>query len=229
MKTLVFCILTLLATPLYPSPHAFFSPPDKWEIANPESYAPSVSICFVKKGRSHFPVSINLASERTSASLDEYVNAVQKIHEQDKRTSWKELGTLNTRAGTATLTQIDTTTELGPARMLQLLFLKNGQAYVMTAAALKEEVKAHYGTFIETFKSFTITSNLLDSIVNMQRKVSLTREIERIQSSKDWSNKLLTFQKRFMKQFSDLGTHWQLLVLSDIREACERQERAHEK
>ncbi len=93
--------------------------------------------------------------EETSASLSEYLKAVKAIHEQGKH-QWRALGKVRTNAGLAQLTEMDSGSEWGPIRILQLILIKDGSAYVLTAAALREEFAEYYQQIQSAFRSLTL-------------------------------------------------------------------------
>jgi hypothetical protein len=214
----------------------FFMPPQGWEIADPGSLSPRVKIAFLKNTGKGFCPSINLAVEETSVCLNDYLKAVRAIHEQDRSTHWRALGKVRTAAGLAQLTEIDSTTEWGPIRILQLIFLKDGHAYVLTAAALKEEFSNFYTDIQSSFRSMTLSSDLLSNIPQLERREALKhRQLElmdaaaKILATKAASKNLLEdalFQKKYwipfqqavMDGFHDMGAFWQVLMLRNTQE-----------
>lgn len=202
----------------------YFHPPKGWEIA--QSTSPHVKMAFVKKDKKEgFCPSINLAIEEVgTGSLSDYLNAVKAIYEQNRNNRWRKLGKVHTGAGDAQLTEIDTISQLGSVRMLQLIFLKDGRAHILTAAALKNDFCAYYRDFQEAFRSFTITQDLLEPIPQLQRKVDLKNSQESLlQASaeeefekKHWA----AFESKIREEYEDMGLFWQALVLKHYREMC---------
>jgi hypothetical protein len=219
-----------------PSSLCFFIPPDGWEIADPRSLSPRIKIAFLKNTGKGFCPSINLAVEETSVSLSDYLKAVRAIHEQDRSNQWRALGKVRTEAGLAQLTEINSTSEWGPIRILQLIFLKDGRAYVLTAAALREEFSNFYKDIQSTFRSLTLSSDLLSNIPQIERRETLKqKQLELIQAAegalknvlepknlledplfqqKHW----LPFQHAVLNNFSDMGAFWQVLLLRNMQE-----------
>ena len=148
----------------------FFVPPEEWEIADPKTFSPQVKIAFFKRSNKGFCPSINLAIEETPVSLNDYLKAVKAIHEQDRNNQWRALGKVRTHSGLAQLTEVDCTTELGAIRILQLILMKDGHAYVLTAAARKEEFSDYYKNFQSAFRSLTLTADLLSNIPQLERR-----------------------------------------------------------
>lgn len=216
-----------------PQVFSYITPPKGWEIANPKFLAKSVQIAFLKKSLSGFCPSINLAVEKSNLSLPEYLNVIRQIHESDKRNRWRQLGKVHTLSGIGQLTEIDTTTEFGPVRMLQLILVKQGYTYVVTAAALKEEIAQHYQEFQSAFRSLQVTSDLISTVPQMERRDSLKERSEQLIST--WQNILqqgtatlldpgfqkdhwTPFQNSIVQDFQDMGSHWQVLFLKNLQE-----------
>jgi hypothetical protein len=189
----------------------YFVPPENWDIADPTTLSPAVKIAFLTKSSKGFCPSINLAIEKTHVSINEYLKAVKAIHEQDRSNQWRALGKVKTQSGLAQLTEIDSPSEFGPIRLLQLILLKDGYAYVLTAAALKEEFSAHYQAFQTAFRSLTLTNDLFSNIPQLERRETLKLKQNQLNETADWD----PFQKTVLEDFKDMGTFWQILVLSD--------------
>lgn len=217
-----------------PSAQCYFIPPKKWEISDPRTLSPKVKIAFLKKSVSGFCPSINLAVEETGASLNEYLKAIKAIHEQDRSNQWRALGKVRTGAGLAQLTEIDSTSEWGPVRLLQLILIKEGHAYVMTAAALKEEISKYYKDFQSAFRSFTLSNDLISNIPQTDRRQALkqrqtdliaasekffqTQKKNPMEDAKFKEELWFPFQKSVLEEFEDMGAFWQILVLRNANE-----------
>ena len=119
----------------------FFISPENWDIADPGTLSPKVKIAFLKNSGKGFCPSINLAIEETDVSLSDYLKAVKAIHEQDRNNHWRPLGKVRTAAGLAQLTEIDSTTEWGPVRILQLILMRDKRVYVLTAQPLEKRCR----------------------------------------------------------------------------------------
>lgn len=214
----------------------FFTPPQDWEIADPGSLSPHVKIAFLKNTGKGFCPSINLAVEETSVSLSDYLKAVKAIHEQDRSNHWRALGKVRTAAGLAQLTEIDSTSEWGPIRILQLILLKEGRAYVLTAAGLKEEFSNYYKEIQSAFRSFTLTADLLSHIPQLERRETLKQkqqelieaalqalakgdEEKKLLEDKEFQEKFWTpFEQSIVSGFTDMGAFWQVLILGNAQE-----------
>jgi len=223
-----------LAAKTLHSSQCFFIPPEGWEIADPRSLSSKVKIAFLKKSMNGFCPSINLAVEDTDATLNEYLKAVKAIHEQDRTNQWRALGKVRTGAGLAQLTEVDSTTEWGPVRILQLILVKEGHAYVLTAAALKEEISNYYKDFQSSFRSFTLSNDLFSNVPQTERRQLLKQQqfdlfaasenFYRSQKKNPMQDQdfkeqhWLPFQTTILDEFGDMGAFWQILVLRNAHE-----------
>jgi hypothetical protein len=220
-----------------PSPtQCFFIPPDGWDIADPRTLSPKVKIAFLKNTGKGFCPSINLAIEETDVSLNDYLKAVKTIHEQDRNNHWRAFGKVRTGAGLAQLTEIDSPTEWGPVRILQLIFVKEGHAYVLTAAALKEEISNYYKEIQSAFRSFTLSNDLFGNIPQLERRETLKQKqaelvataqenfLSATKSKKLFEDQIfqekhwIPFQKAILENFGDMGAFWQILILRNTQE-----------
>lgn len=237
MKRKIFLIAFFLiaATYSFADPFCFFTPPPGWEIADPKSLSSRVKIAFLKNTGKGFCPSINLAVEETDVSLYDYLKAVRAIHEQDRGNQWRALGKVRTEAGLAQLTEIDASTEWGPIRLLQLILIKEGRAYVITAAALREEFSNFYKDFQSSFRSMTLSTDLLSNIPQLERRETLKLKEQKLLDAaqnalaKSGETNLLDdtsfqkkywlpFQKSIVNNFGDMGAFWQVLLLRNTQE-----------
>ncbi len=224
-------IILLFLFPLYgenatvlPPPVCSFKPPKNWVLADPASLSPLVKVGFLapnKTGRIGLRPSLNLAEEPIDCSLQEYLEIVKKLKQTSRHKEWSYLGTFETPAGPAALTQIDQPSPSGPMRLLQLIILKDKVAYILTAASLKNDFFEYLPLFHDTFRSLHITHDLYETIENEDLKVNarnLYREIEKaVSKTKVFSTELrewAQFQDFIMQKFSDLGPYWQALFIA---------------
>jgi len=224
--TLVLCAATLSVFSTETESFCLFTPPQGWELSDPRNPALQVQIAFLKNTGKGFCPSINLAVEKTNVSMTEYLKAVKAIHEQDRNQRFRLLGKVRTKAGLGQLIEIDAPSEWGPVRILQLLFVKEGHAYILTAAALKEEFANYYKEIQEAFRSLTLTPDLLSTIPQLERRESLKNKQHELlevwqqtvqkesQRDKQWQK----FQQTILDDFQDMGAFWQILVLKNTQE-----------
>lgn len=133
-----------------------FVPPQGWQMADSKELSPNVKSMVVGKGDKEFPPSINLAVEPYKGTQKEYLKIVKRINEAGKR-EWKDLGIIRTSAGDASLSQVDETGEWGSIRMMHVILVKESIAYILTAAATREEFSRFYKDFFAAMRSLNIT------------------------------------------------------------------------
>ncbi len=135
-----------------------FSSPPGWRFAEKISLPASVKALVVGKGKYDFPPSLNLGLEVYKGTLKQYLKRVKKIND-DAGNTWKDLGTIRTKAGNASLSQVDKRTQWGEVKMMHVIFQERGITYIMTAAALKEEFPRFYKDFFNSFCSIHFEKN----------------------------------------------------------------------
>lgn len=136
----------------------FFIPPKGWRQGLPDSPQGAVKLIVVGQGKGALPPSINLAVEPFAGSLNDYLKIV-KAKNAAKGLDWKDLGKIKTKAGEGSLSELDTTLQWGNVRMLHTILVKNGHAYIVTAAALRDEFPSFYKEFFEAMQSLQINDS----------------------------------------------------------------------
>lgn len=220
MLTKIFLIFCCLCSYAFSDTYYFFKPPKGWKVANPDLLSESVEVGFIGKSTFKFKPSINLATEKVSLSLENYMKEVKKIYQNDRTTSYRDLGSLPTKAGQSRLLEITKKTKFGQVKMLQAILVKNNKAYVLTGAMESKGFIEMYNIFIKAFQSFTFTENLLSVIQNDEKKEKLEKTISSFQAQENKKDKQKQFnklQKMITKNFNELGTHWQIAILRDIQ------------
>lgn len=155
MKSLV-CSFLFLTSSLFCSAY-MLELPKSWECIDDPSQLPNkVKVVYIGKGKETFTPSINLACEATGMPLSDYVSLAKNYHASQSHTHVRELGQVATNAGSASLIQIDQTTKWGDVRFLQATLVIQGQAYVITATALKNEFGKFSPHFLRAIQSFQI-------------------------------------------------------------------------
>ncbi len=137
---------------------AYFQAPDDWTLLEPEQLPKSIIMLAKGAGKREVSPSINLAKENVTLTLREYLKVVREINEAEGR-NWKELGTIQTASGPASLSQCDYTDQWGDSRMLHAITVQNNTAYILTASALKEEFPDHYELFFQSIQSLHLPKN----------------------------------------------------------------------
>lgn len=132
-----------------------FVPPAGWQMVDKSKLTPSVLAMVVGKGSTDFPPSINLAFQTEAGSLKQFLKFVKKINDADG-IEWKDLGPIRTQAGEASLSQLEMKTEWGLVKEMQVIYVKDDVAYILTAAALKEEFPKFYKEFFASLRSLKV-------------------------------------------------------------------------
>lgn len=217
-----------------------FTPPSGWRLADTNALPSSVKVMVIGKGKSPFPPSMNLAMQPYKKSLQQYLKTVKAIN-ASQDAEWKDLGSIQTEAGPASLSQVDRKTEWGEERMMHVILLKNEQIYILTASALKEEFPQFYKDFFAAMKSLRLSKDIFDLIPNTQRRAQLKKAYDNVQSQwlvllkqqqasqpnqslEDIKNKLFEsesfqntvwtpFKTMLEQQFSDMGPQWQSFMM----------------
>lgn len=137
----------------------FDSPPPGWQCLEDSAQLPQrVHVLYVGKGTTRFAPTIHLSSEEISQSLEEYMLSARHYHERSPEAHCHDLGQVATQSGVARLIQIDSPSVYGQAHLLQAYILHEGEAFVITGTALKEDFNAFSPVFYETVRSFHLVS-----------------------------------------------------------------------
>lgn len=229
--TFAFCILTSAFLFSY----CYFIPPKGWEFADPSTLSSRVRVAFVGKSGWGFSPSVNLAIENeVEGDIENYLQQVKEIHEKTPNTRWRDLGPFTTLSGPARLTSVDLHSPRGDARLLQLIFLKDKVAYILTATAGKEEFFKLQKEFEGALHSFRLTDNLLENLSESKQKEwqKMRQEIlvkwkekeadfdspqAHFEDKKFQKSHWLPFQKKIVKEGKELGPYGQLLFLYEVQ------------
>lgn len=230
-----------MATSKFEQPGAVqFTPPQGWRFAAPQSLPKSVHIMVVGEGQHEYPPSMNLGTESYRGSLKEYLKVVKAINDA-QGAEWKDLGTIRTDAGEASLSQVDMKTTWGDVREMHVILVKNETVYILTAAALKEEFPKFYKDFFRSMRSLRINKNAFEMVTDSKRRMVLqkaiaeldqaweTSQISRENIAQEMSKEVglekafedKEFQEKYWipftimleKQYSDMGLDWKSYLL----------------
>lgn len=218
-----------------------FTPPQGWRTADQKGLPPSVKIMVVGQGSHTFPPSINLGTEKYKGSLREYLNMIKDIN-NSSGADWKDLGSIKTQAGNASLSQVDSKTEWGEVRMMHAIMVQGGDAYVLTCAALKEEFPKFYKDFFSSMRSLNFTNDPIRSLAtkaqkeeiillrdDLQKSFRLIAEKKQINladkkraldlfESQDFQLSVwVPFKEKLKKDFSQFGEGWQSELLDYVK------------
>lgn len=181
-------------------------------MASPDTLSPRVHVAFIGKSSSALAPTINLATEPVTISLPAYVEAVRKIHAADPNTKWRDLGHFDTQLGQGALTELETATEQGKARLMQLMVVKEGLAYILTACALKEEFPKYYKLFDEALQSLQEVDDLA-----MCYPLHKREELKGVLAACTDEAHMGELEQKIIHDFTEMGPYWQILLLSEAR------------
>lgn len=218
MHTAIRIILLFFVTALYGQDYCFFIPPKDWELSKPETLSPRVKIGFFGKAKSEVPPRLSLATEKVEIPLPEYVKAVIALHRADPNNRVRDLGKMKIPAGDAHLIEIDAKKEYGEFRLWQLLVVKNKTAYIVTASAAKEEFSKLYSVFQSVFNSVVITEDLIEAVSQEEKKSALKNLYQKLTQDSQ-----IAFQNSVINDYTEMGTHWQVLMLQCAHEKIRSQ------
>ncbi|WP_068468313.1 hypothetical protein [Candidatus Protochlamydia phocaeensis] len=220
-----------------------FTPPNGWHFADPSVLPARVKVMVVGKGPSAFPPSMNLSMEPYKGTLKQYLKIIKSMNDAQGY-EWKDLGTIRTEAGNASLSQVDTKSEWGTVRLMHAVLLKNGNIYILTASALKDEFSRFYKDFFAAMRSLRVVKNAFEMVVNPQQRNQLKSAAQKVQDQ--WQMTLAQKQKEnpdvdldrlkeqvfnseaFQKntwepfkemlnqKFVDMGPEWQSVLLQNL-------------
>jgi hypothetical protein len=220
---------------------ALFTPPKGWSQTDTTALPPSVKVMVVGKGSGAFPPSMNLSTQSYIGTLKQYLKMIKSINESQGY-EWKDLGNIKTDAGIASLSQVDTKNEWGIIRQMHVVLLKNGQIYILTGAALKEDFSKFYKSFFDAFHSLKINNDIYEMVKEPKQRLKLQETIDTLNNK--WNSKITqeqqanpqedvksikervfngeVFQKNIWKPFKedierdyrDMGQDWQNFVIT---------------
>jgi len=203
---------------------SFFSPPEGWMFSDLDNLPPRVKFMVVGKGKSLFRPSINLATEKYSGTVNDYLKVVKNIN-NTKGDSWKNLGTIDTLAGPASLSQAETTTKWGEVRMMHLIASHKGVIHIMTAAALKEEFSQFYPEFFRAMQSFRFNKSAIEMVAEPSRRTMLEDTCSKLKNDRKTMNidafrkdSWVPFKTTITEQFADMGEEWEQALFMDLEE-----------
>ncbi len=222
-----------------------FTPPAQWSFVSPDALPGRVRAMVIGKSSSSFPPSINVSSEPYKGTLKQYLKIVKNMNAAQGY-DWKDLGTIQTQAGLASLSQVDTKTEWGTVRLMHVILVKNGTVYILTASALKEDFPKYYKDFFQSMKSLKIANDLYEIIPNSTARKELQTAVAELKAkwqnllsqkraqqsdiscktlqdtlfdSQDFQNNLWDpFKKMLKEKYAQQGEEWQSLFLQKLED-----------
>lgn len=210
LPALIFCLIDCYSSV------CFFVPPDGWQCADPKKLSKYVSVGFVGKSKSAFKPSINLAEEKTEASLKEYIKAIKNYYKNEKEVTFREIGHLITKMNEeAAVLEITKKSAAGDICILQSVTKKNDDMFVLTGAVLKKELLKYKDDFFNSFKSIKTSENLLFEVEDLSQRKILEQKYIDLKENK-LSHK--DFEKHVEENYNNLGSYWKILVLKQAYE-----------
>lgn len=192
----------------------FFTPPKEWLIIEPKHQPKEVSIGFVEPVK-NYPSSMNMAIEKTEASLKQYVRAVKKLHEHKRNQTLHDLGPLSLKSGQGHLLEIDTHTSHGIFRQLQLLCSHQGEIIILTSASKEEKFLKVKDEILASLKSLTFAENILDTL-SPEEKQTINAKLAALKKATSNEKEFLENYASFLhNEFSSKGPFWELLMLKN--------------
>jgi hypothetical protein len=204
-----------------------------------------VKVMVVGKSPTSFPPSMNLSTEPYKGSLKQYLKIVKNMNDA-QGFEWKDLGTIRTEAGIASLSQADTKNEWGNVRLMHVILMKNGTVYILTASALKDEFSEFYKEFFAAMRSLRVANDAYEMIINPQQRALLKNAVSKLQfewksliekemrenksmdaerikeqvfTSPSFNDRLwIPFKTLVSQKFGELGTEWQSLILQRVED-----------
>jgi hypothetical protein len=223
----------------------YFSPPLGWKIADSKLLPKSVKIMVIGESPSIFPPSMNLSIEPYQGSLKQYLKLIKNMDEA-RGNEWKDLGSIRTEAGTGSLSQVDEPSQWGVKRLMRVILLKNNTIYILTASALKNEFAQFYDQFFNAMRSLRVAKDALEMVSNTQQRTQLRLAAQKLktqwqellarqqqqepelelnalkektfQENEFQQNYWIPFQELLNQKYADLGSEWQTLFLTKVKD-----------
>lgn len=135
-----------------------FVPPEGWVPVDSKELTGNIKIKYIGKGNGSIAPAITLMVKPFSGTLKDYLKKVKAINDSHGD-EWKDLGLIKTDAGKGSLSQLDMKTQWGYIRIMHLILIKDGNVYVLTASAPKEEFGRFYAQFFTALRSLKINAS----------------------------------------------------------------------
>lgn len=185
-------------------------PPKEWKILPPKKDHP-VIIGFLSKEK-HYPPSMNLSLEKCSLTTGDYVEAVKMRVKNQSAKTFRDLGTLNTKAGIGRLIQIENKTPHGLFRVIQCFVKGDEKIHIVTAALHEKHFIKHFPSVKQAMESFEIVPYLYEENSKIAKKIS-DMSLEKTSPTK----KIKSLDKYLAKTYPAKGIYWKLLVLAKFQ------------
>ncbi len=133
-----------------------FTPPQGWRVIDPKALPGRIKAMVIGKGQGAAPPTISLSIEEGfQGTLKDYLRKVKTISDSHGD-EWKDLGTIQTEAGPASLSQADIKTQWGTVRAMSVILVKNSNVYILMTSSPREEFSQFYPEFFKVMRSLRI-------------------------------------------------------------------------
>ncbi len=207
---------------VFSEPICIFIPPKDWEWTDPKLLSSCIVAGFAGPSKSTIRPSINLAKEECSITLEEYVNAAKKLHNEDNQMSIRDLKTFSSNSQIIHLLELTKTTQFGKIKMLQAITIKEKNAYILTAAVNICDFLGLYKDLIMSIKSMFFTEDLIYSITDETERKKMIILIENLHNLKNSQKSFDAFQHKIIKDYKNLGLLWQTYILKQEKTKCDK-------
>lgn len=201
----------------------YFLPPQGWQPARLDDPSSPIELAFIGTpgNPAELPPNISLAFEEVDCTLKEYVQGAKENILSDSSATWRDLGSFKTAAGEARLTESSGPSPWGEVKTLQVLFVKEGRACILTATALKKDFPFLQTTLLSSLKSLTVVPDLWTPVQEHPQATGLKEQLSTLQDQKE----LEKLSKVLEKDFSQMGAYWHFLVLREGNEKILKQKK----
>ncbi|MCH9613458.1 MAG: hypothetical protein SP1CHLAM54_04610 [Chlamydiia bacterium] len=186
------------------------TPPPSWRILPPKKDHP-VKIGFLANER-NYPPSMNLAFEECPLTVDEYVTRVKERTMRNPEKTYRDLGSIQTRAGIGRLVQIDSKSPHGVFHVVQCFVRSEKGIHLITSALHEKHFMSYLSTIKKSMETFEITNVLFDD------NSPLAEKIQTMIAAKGTAPKKIKQLNKFLKKnYPEKGIYWHLLVLTKFQ------------
>jgi hypothetical protein len=124
---------------------------------------------------------MNLSWEPYKGTLRQYLKIINNMNSVQGY-EWKDLGMIRTEAGNASLSQVDTKSQWGEVRLMHVILIKNGNVYILTSSALKNEFSTYYKDFFAAMRSLRVANDIYDMVADPQQRSQLKVAVNKLQT-----------------------------------------------
>lgn len=164
--------------------HPVFELDKKWQLVDPSKIEPScIDYMFLKNSHSVAGLRLVMAHEKTSGTLDDYLNACVKMNNQTPGTEARRLGKYKTKSGcTGELLEIESDGILGRMRAIQFITLHSEMAHILTVTTDKKSFLKEQKELMSVFDSLKISDDPLADFLPEKMADTLKMSIDQMRS-----------------------------------------------